>query len=286
MAETWTIRSMLTWLSQDLSAQGVDTPRLDAELLIAHVLRSERVKLYMDFDRPLMAAELAELRALTVRRRKREPVAYLIGRREFYKRAFEVSNAVLIPRPDTETLVERALELLAPDAAARALDLCTGSGAIAISLAAERPQLHVTATDLSAAALEVASRNAVRHGVADRIELREGDLFAALPSGTRYDLIVANPPYVSDSEMPALAPELHHEPALALRAGDTGLDVLRRLCEQSADWLAPDASLLFEVGAGQASEISELLRNDSRLRAIRTYKDLGGVERVVEAVRN
>ncbi|HEX4355462.1 MAG TPA: HemK/PrmC family methyltransferase, partial [Polyangiales bacterium] len=129
MPTSWTIRSLLTWMTQDFGALGLDTPRLDAELLIAHVLEIDRVRLYMDLDRPLTAPELAQIRALVVRRRQREPVAYLTGVREFYRRAFAVSPAVLIPRPDTETLIERALELLPRDAARRVLDLCTGSGA-------------------------------------------------------------------------------------------------------------------------------------------------------------
>jgi release factor glutamine methyltransferase len=283
MSQSWTIRSLLAWMAQDFSALGLDTPRLDAEVLIAHVLGIDRVRLYMDLDRPLAAAELAEIRALVVRRRRREPVAYIVGQREFYRRAFAVSSAVLIPRPDTETLIERALELLPSAAPARVLDLCTGSGAIAVTLAAERPLSHVTATDLSSDALAVARGNAQRHGVLERMRLLQGDLFAALPPGERFELLVANPPYVRAGDVAGLAPELHHEPVLALSGGDSGLDVLTRLCDEAAGWLSEQGVLLFEVGAGQAPQVAERLARQPGLAEVRSHRDLGGVERVVEA---
>lgn len=270
-------------MGRDFAALGIGTSRLDAELLIAHVLQVDRVRLYMDLDRPLSAAELSAARALVVRRRQREPVAYLVGHREFYRREFDVNAAVLIPRPDTEVLIERALALLATDAEAAVLDLCTGSGAIAVTLAAERKNVRVTATDLSGDALEVAARNARKHGVSERVELRQGDLFAALTAGARYDLIVANPPYVCSQELPDLAPELRHEPELALTAGVDGLDVLRCLCAESADWLKPGAALLFEVGAGQAPEVARLLAEPGALTQIGVHKDFGAIDRVVEA---
>ena len=283
MPAAWTTRSLLTWMTQDFSALGLGTPRLDAEVLIAHVLGVDRVRLYMDLDRPLAADELAGVRALVIRRRQREPVAYLTGKREFYRRDFQVNPAVLIPRPDTETLIERALSLLPEDRPLRVLDLCTGSGAIAVTLAAERPNAHVLATDVSAAALEVAAANARKHGVGERVELRQGDLFAALAAGAHFDLIAANPPYVRDAEREELAGELHHEPALALYGGEEGLDVLQRLCAQVAGWLEPGGVALFEVGAGQAVAVLQLLAADTRLAQLSTQRDLGGIERVVEA---
>jgi release factor glutamine methyltransferase len=282
---TWTTRSLLGWMTQDFSALGLGTPRLDAEVLVAHVLGVDRVRLYMDLDRPLSASELAGVRALVVRRRQREPVAYLTGQREFYRRDFLVSAAVLIPRPDTETVIERALSLLPTDRPLQLLDLCTGSGAIAVTLAAERPLAQVVATDLSSAALEVASQNARKHAVSERLELRQGDLFAALSEGARYDLITANPPYVRESERPELAPELSHEPELALFAGPAGLDLLRRLCAEVAGWLAPGGTALFEVGAGQSAEVLQLMAADPRLTERTAHRDLGGIERVVEARR-
>jgi release factor glutamine methyltransferase len=283
MPQSWTIRSLLAWMAQDFGALGLDTPRLDAEVLIAHVLGIDRVRLYMDLDRPLSAAELSDVRALVVRRRRREPVAYVVGQREFYRRAFAVSAAVLIPRPDTETLIERALELLPSAAPTRVLDLCTGSGAIAVTLAAERPLSQVTATDLSPDALAVARGNAERHGVLAQIRLLQGDLFEALPPGERYDLVVANPPYVRAGDLAGLAPELHHEPVLALTGGDTGFDVLTRLCDEVAGWLSDRGAALFEVGAGQAAQVAEQLARQPGLGEVRCHRDLGGVERVVEA---
>jgi release factor glutamine methyltransferase len=283
MSTTWTTRSLLAWMARDFAALGVSTARLDAELLIAHVLEIDRVRMYMDLDRPLAAEELSAVRALVVRRRQREPVAYIVGHREFYRREFEVSAAVLVPRPDTECLIERALALLPTEGERDVLDLCTGSGAIAVTLAAERSGAHVTATDLSGAALEVAARNAHKHAVAERVALRQGDLFAALEPGLRFDLIAANPPYVRSVELPGLAPELRHEPELALVAGADGLDVLRRLCAETAAWLKPGGVLLFEVGAGQATEVAQLLAAESGLSDVQVHRDFGGVERVVEA---
>jgi release factor glutamine methyltransferase len=279
----WTTRSLLNWTTQDFKALGIATARLDAELLLAHVLGVDRVRLYMDMDRPLSPDELAAMRALVVRRRRREPVAYLLGQREFYRRAFLVNRAVLVPRPDTETLIERALQLLPADRSTQVLDLCTGSGAIAVTLAAERPLAHVVATDVSPEALAVAQTNAEKHEVAARVELRLGDLFQALEPGARYDLIVANPPYVESGELEQLAPELRHEPVLALIAGEDGLSVLRRLAREVAEWLTPAGALLFEVGAGQAPQVVSLLAADARLSGLQAHADLGGIERVVEA---
>jgi release factor glutamine methyltransferase len=285
MSETWTARSLLAWMAKDFQTLGIASARLDAELLIAYVLQLDRVALYMDLDRPLTAAELSTLRALVVRRRQREPIAYLIGRREFYRRSFEVDPAVLIPRPDTETLIERALELLPLTAAGALLDLCTGSGAIAITLAAERPLAHVTATDLSRQALAVAGRNATKLGVAERVSLLHGDLFEALPPEARFDVVLANPPYVSITALAELSPELKYEPELALFAGAAGLDVLTRLCAGVAHWLAPQGTLLFEVGAGQAQAVLRMLVEQPLLTNLRVHRDLGDIERVVEAQR-
>jgi release factor glutamine methyltransferase len=274
---------MLAWIAQDFGALGIGTGRLDAEILVSTALTLGRVQLYLDLDRPLDNAELARIKALVVRRRRREPVAYITGNREFYRRSYEVSPAVLIPRPDTETLIERALELLPPDSNAAVLDLCTGSGAIAITLAAERPSARVTATDLSEAALEVARRNAERHGALERMQFLCGDLYAALVADARFDLIAANPPYIPEPELAQLQPEIRdHEPQLALAAGPDGFDHLRRLASGAREHLAPGGTLLFEVGAGQASEVERLLA-DAGLREIRSHKDLGGIERIVEA---
>jgi release factor glutamine methyltransferase len=287
MTETWTIRSLLAWMGRDFQAAGIATARLDAEVLLAHALRVARVQLYLDFDRPLAKDELSAVRALVVRRRKREPVAYIVGQREFYKRVFCVGPAVLVPRPETETLVERALEVLAADQPARMLDLCTGSGAIAITLAAERAQLVVDATDLSPEALDIARENARLLAVQERVSFAGGDLFAALPQPPSrvYSLLSVNPPYVSVLDEPTLAPEIREfEPALALYAGADGLAVIRRICDEAPAWLASGARLLMEVGAGQAEPVLALLAADTRWDAPRALRDLAGVARVIEAV--
>jgi release factor glutamine methyltransferase len=297
MSETWTVQRILAWMAQDFTALGVGSPRLDAELLLCSVLGCDRVKLYMDMPRPLSRGELDGARALVQRRRKREPVAYILGAREFYKHAFEVTSAVLIPRPETELVVDRALEALPKNAlndaadfvaakgeSARVLDLCTGSGAIAITLAAERPLLQVDATDISEAALAVAKRNAERLGVAERVEFFQGDLFAPLPRERRYAVITANPPYVTEADYKTLAPEiLQHEPSLALIAGADGFSVLRRICAEAAQWLAPNGLLVLELGAGQAPAVMDMLRATQRFTDIAAHRDLADIERVVEA---
>jgi release factor glutamine methyltransferase len=283
MPADWTVQRMLAWMTQDFASLPVATPRLDAELLLCHVLGCDRVRLYMDMQRPLDDAERDRVRALVVRRRRYEPVAYIRGSKEFYRHRFEVSKDVLVPRPETEILVDRALEALPADAAA-ALDLCTGSGAIALSVAAMRPRLSFDATDISPPALEVAQRNAQRLGVADRVRFHSGDLYAALPAAARYALVISNPPYVADSDWPALARDItEHEPRVALLAGPDGLGVLRRICRAAADWLEPGGALLLDVGKGQANVVAGWLREDPRFEDTRTYRDLSGVERVVES---
>jgi release factor glutamine methyltransferase len=276
---------MLAWITRDLAALGISSPRLEAELLLSHALGCDRVRLYMDMQRPLDQAELAAIRALVVRRRRREPVAYILGRREFYKREFDVDPAVLVPRPETEVLVDRALDAL-PGGPARMLDLCTGSGAIALTLALERAELLADATDISEAALAVARRNLARHGLDERVQLHHGDLFAALPERHAYALITANPPYVRDDEWAGLAPDVtEHEPRIALLGGPLGLAVIERLCAESAGWLAPGGALLLEVGRGQAPSVRELLASAGDFEAIVAHRDLAGIERVVEARR-
>lgn len=283
MTEAWTVQRVLGWMTGDLSALGVSSPRLDSELLLSHALGCDRVRLYMDMQRPLDRDELTAVRALVQRRRRREPVAYILGQREFYMRPFAIDSAVLVPRPETEVLVDRALEAL-PSGAARALDLCTGSGVVAITLALERPVLEVDATDISDAALEVARRNAERHGVPDRVRFHAGDLFGALAEPRRYALLTANPPYVRDDEWSALAPEItQHEPRTALLAGPDGLYVIKRLCAEADAWLEPGGALLLEVGHDQATQVAELLAQTGKFDPAVAHRDLAGIERVVEA---
>lgn len=262
------------------------SPRLDAELLIAHALGCDRVRLYMDLDRPWLDHELTSVRELLKRRRAHEPVAYIRGEREFYGRSFHVDRRVLIPRPDTETLIERALLLLPTDAPVRVLDLCTGSGAIGVTMAAERPLAQVDITDVSAEALCVATENAARLGVADRVHGFVGDLLEAVPSDARYALIACNPPYVAEAERATLSRDIvDHEPALALYAGDDGLAFYERLASEVAGHLVLGGTLLLEVGAGQAARVISLLQADPRMGEVHQHDDLGGIPRVVQATR-
>jgi len=266
---------MLEWMKSDFASRDIETARLDAEILVAHALELERIKIYLDLERPLSKAELDMIRALVKRRRAYEPIAYIVGYRDFYKHRFEVNVSVLVPRPDTETLVEVALERAAHDA--RIVDLCTGSGCVAISIAAERPEATVQATDLSEEALAVAARNAEAIGV--KVEFVHGDLFAGLRGP--FDLVVANPPYLRPEEREELAPDVRdHEPGMALFAGPDGTEWHAKIADECGSRLAAGGVLAMEVGYEQSTEVEELLR-DRGYEAVGTTQDLGGVGRVV-----
>jgi release factor glutamine methyltransferase len=277
----WTIRRMLEWMTRDFTERGIDSPRLDAELLVSHALDLARVALYMDLDRPLAPSELDAIRALVKRRRGREPIAYIVGVREFWKRDFAVSPAVLVPRPDTEILVSEALARLPIEQEARVLDLCTGSGILAITLAAERPLVRAIGTDLSPEALTIATQNAARHGVADRVDLRLGDLAMPVRDEAPFDVIVSNPPYIPTREVDALMPEVsRHEPRMALDGGEDGFAFHRRLVSEAAPRLVPGGSLLVEVGQGQAEALVGAFAADGRYEPAGVAVDYGGVARV------
>lgn len=281
--KAWTIRRVLAWTAEDFAGRGIETARLDAELLVAHALGLGRVQLYMDLDRPLTDAEREAIRAVVVRRRKHEPVAYITGKKEFWGRSFTVSPAVLVPRPDSETVIERALELVQGEA--RVLDLCTGSGILGLTIAAEREGVQADLTDLSPEALAIARQNAEALGLAERVRLFEGDLFAPLRDEA-YALITANPPYIPEGELTGLAPDVReHEPRMALVAGDDGFSVHRRIIAGAPRFLAPGGTLLIEVGAGQAPELERLIRERGWADHTARHRDLGGTERVVEARR-
>ncbi len=259
------------------------TPRLDAEVLLAHLLDCSRTQLYTHGTDPLAPEVLDPYRELLRRRRDGEPVAHLVGWKEFYGRRFAVSPAVLIPRPETEFLAEAGLQLLERSATIRpeVLELCTGSGAVAITLALEMPHARVWATDLSPAALAVASQNVGTYRVGDRVELSCGDLFGALSESRRFDLILANPPYVGTERGPV--PEevvVRHEPAMALFAGPDGLEVLRRIVAEAPAWMLDGGSLVLEVAAGQ-SEGVEAMMQERGFRDTGLVCDLQGLPRVV-----
>lgn len=258
-----------------LAERGSPSARLDADLLLAHTLGVERLALYTDPERPLVAAELARMRALLGRRGRREPLAYLTGRRAFRRLEIRVGPAVLVPRPETETLVEWALERAAPGA--RVLDWGTGSGAIALALAGEGPGLAVSGLERSPEALAVARANGARLGL--DVEWLASDGFDAV-SGRRFDLVVANPPYLSEADLAAAPPELAHEPRQALVAGPTGLEAIAALVGEAPAVLAPGGWLMVEVGDGQAEAALRLLGSAGFAETGRR-DDLAGIARVV-----
>ena len=279
----WTVKDLVAWMIDDLKKRGLDSARVDAELIVAQVLAVDRVRILLSAERELTAEELERIRALLKRRRTFEPIAYLRGEREFYGHRFRVDRRVLVPRPDTETLVEVALARLAGrELGARMVDLCTGSGCVAISLKLERPTLTVDATDLSPDALVVARDNAQRLGAVWNVRFAQGDLFAALGApARRYDLVTANPPYIATGEVPTLQRDIKdHEPHLALDGGDDGLALVRRIVDEAPRWLRDGGVLAMEIGAGQADSVRALLtaRGFDDVRAARDY---GGIDRVV-----
>ncbi|MDR7866138.1 MAG: peptide chain release factor N(5)-glutamine methyltransferase [Sporomusaceae bacterium] len=276
----WTIGSILTWTKQYFADKGVASPRLDAEVLLSHVLGKDRMYLYVNFEQPLEPAELAAFREAVKKRAMRVPVAYITGRREFFGLPFTVTPAVLIPRPDTEVLVEATLSRLQDMDSPLVLDVGTGSGAIIVSLLCKLTAASGVATDISAEALEVAAGNAAKMGVADRLELCRGDLLTPA-AGRAFDAIVSNPPYISAKDMAALEPELGYEPRGALAGGADGLDFYRRLTAGSAALLRPGGFLAVEVGAGQARQVAALATGATGLAAAEIIKDYAGVERVV-----
>ncbi len=277
-AEAWTPLRLLGWTQGFFAQRGVDAPRLTAELLLASALGCDRVRLYLDFDKPLGEPELARYRALVKRRAEGEPTAYLVGAREFFGRRFQVDARVLVPRPETELLVEAALAAL-PEGGA-ALDLGAGSGAVAVSLALGRPGARVTAVDLSAEALEVARANAAALGAA--VELLAGDLFAPLPAGARFDVIASNPPYVPTGELAGLQREVRREPRLALDGGPDGLAVLRRIVAEAPRWLSPGGALLLEMHESHLEALPALCLA-AGFAAAEARRDLAGLPRLTVA---
>jgi release factor glutamine methyltransferase len=280
--QSWTIRKVLDWTRARFEKGEIDSSRLTAELLLAHTLGVARVNLYMDLDRPLVASELGAFRALIQRRLAGEPTQYLTGHREFYGRRFAVDPRVFIPRPETELLVEAVLRSVAHDAPSRIVDLCTGSGCVAISIAAERPCAEVWATEASAQALEVARANAAALGVGARVHFLEGDLFAPLPPGIRFDLIASNPPYVQSAAIATLQREIHHEPKAALDGGDDGLDVIRRIVLRAGEVLSPGGRLALEIGDDQGDALMALL-TQAGFRDVQIEKDLSRLDRLALA---
>jgi release factor glutamine methyltransferase len=279
--EPWTIARVLRWATDDFRKRSQASPRLDAELLLAHALGTDRIRLVIDSERHLQDAELARFRELIRRRRSAEPIAYILGRREFYGLSFAVDRRALVPRPDTETLVEVALERTqARSMFGRALDLCTGTGCVAIAFAKARPTWRVTASDVSREAAELAWENARRLGVAFTLGVAIGDLFS--PAGDeRFELVTANPPYIPRGDIAGLEPDIRDfEPKLALDGGDDGLDLVRAIVKGARERLEPGGVLALEIGHDQGARVRALFEA-ARFSELRVQRDYGGRDRVV-----
>lgn len=282
--EQWTVRRILEWTTAHLSKHGSESPRLDAEILLAHARKCARIELYTKFNEVLTDEQRSTMRELVQRRAKAEPVAYLVGHREFYGLPFRVTADVLIPRPDTETLVMELLSLAKSVTSPRILDVGTGSGCIAVAIASNLKSAQVTAIDLSDAALEVAKSNAKANKVADQITFLAGDGYGPLPPEAQFDFIVSNPPYVAEGELDQLQPDVRlHEPKLALVSGGDGLDLARRLIQEAPEHLVAGGGLLLEIAPEQAKTVQDLMQADGRYRNVRILKDLSGLARVIAA---
>lgn len=284
--DVWTVRRILDWTIPHLKAHGSESPRLDAEILLAHARGCPRIQLYTNYDEPLTDAQRTVMRDLVQRRAAAEPVAYLVGHREFFGLDFQVTKDVLIPRPDTETLIVEVIETLKPQTAPRVLDVGTGSGCIAISLAVNCPNAEVTAIDQSESALAIARQNAETHAVSSRIRFLHGDLFAPLAADVQFDLIASNPPYIASAEIETLSADVRlHEPRSALDGGPDGLDVIRRLIAGAPQHLGPLGKLLVEISGEQAEAVTQLLAANGSYDEIAVLKDLAKQPRVVRAAR-
>ena len=280
MSEVWTPLRLLEWTTRRFADAAIDSPRLAAQILLAHALGIDRVQLYVHHDKPLGPDELGRYRELVKRRLAGEPVAYLTGQQEFWSLPLAVDTRVLVPRRDTETLVEVVLDQVDRTAPLRIADIGTGSGAIALALARELRAARIVATDRSAEALAVARDNAARLHLDDRIELREGDLLSALPAGERFDVIASNPPYVPSGEIEGLLPEVRREPRAALDGGPDGLDALRRLVAGASAHLVPGGLLALEHGFDQGAAVRALVDAAGAFQPPVTRSDMGGQPRV------
>jgi release factor glutamine methyltransferase len=296
--QKWTIQKLLNWITEYLTERSIDSPRLSAELLLSGVLETERIELYTQFDKPVAEQQLDRLHDLVKRAGQDEPVAYLIGKTEFYSLELNITPDCMIPRPETELLTQRAIEFLRTrPGTVLVCDLCTGCGCIAVAIAKNFPDARIIATDICDAALNVAAENVEKHQLKDRIKLLHGDLFDPIvpqldvdklvPNSDRgFDLIVCNPPYVSAAEYEKLDKNVKdYEPKSALFAGTDGLDIYRRLIEKADEFLKSDAALMLEIGYAQGRAVRELLEQTGAFAEIKIEKDLHDNDRIVIAYK-
>lgn len=284
--ERWNIGRLLTWTTDFLRRKGAESPRLDAEVLLAHVLDWPRVQLYTHFEEPVGDRDRAAFRELVRQRAEGRPVAYLVGRKEFYSLTLAVSPDVLIPRPDTETVVVEFLSLFKGRDAPRALDVGTGSGAIALACVSQHKTARFLATDRSPKALALARANAEKLGLGERIAFREGDLYGAAAGEGPFDAILSNPPYIATDEIDALEPGVRdNEPHLALDGGPDGLAVVSRLIAGAPSRLKPGGHLILEIGSAQERPVRDLIAAQEALVLAPTVRDAANHPRVVRACR-
>lgn len=286
--EAWVVLQLIRWSAEYLAGKGVASARLDAEHLLAHALGVDRLRLYLDFERPLRESELAAFKPLLLRRGNREPLQHIIGQVGFRELELKSDGRGLIPRQETELLVGVVLEWAVrhEKASLVALEIGTGTAAIALSLLVEGPFERVVATDIDSNALTLARENSVAQGVGDRIELRIGDVYEPLGAAERFDVVVSNPPYVEEACEPDLQEEVREfDPAQALYSGPEGLDVLMRVISGAASRLLPGGMLALEIGAGQASAVTNAIEKTGEFDAPIVLQDLANHDRVVHACR-
>jgi release factor glutamine methyltransferase len=277
----WTIKDVLEWTAGYFRKKGIVTARLDAEVLLAHCLNVDRLHLYLNLDRPLRQEERIRYRELIRRRAMREPVALIRGVKEFWSLRLKAAPGVLIPRPDTETLVEAVLEEIRERPSPSILEIGTGSGAIAITVVLENSRARIIATDIDRRALDAARFNAENLGVSASICFLASDLFAAFREGSKFDVVCCNPPYIPSDIIPTLEPEINFEPRRALDGGPDGLTIVRQLVSEAKRYLADRGALIIEIGSEQEASVREMFETLGGLHDIRAIPDLSGKPRVV-----
>lgn len=286
--DKWTIQKLLNWITEDFASKGIDSARLSAELLLSYILEMKRIELYTQFDRVVAKGQLDRLHDLVKRTEQGEPIAYLTGKTEFYSLELDITPDCLIPRPETELLVERAIEFLRSRGGKQLVcDLCTGCGCIAVAIARNYPDVHIIATDIPDGVLKTAAKNIEKHGLKDQITLLCGDLFDPIVpqlSVSKFDLIVCNPPYVSAAEFEGLEKSVKdYEPKSALFGGADGLDVYRRICEKADTFLKPDGALIMEIGYRQGQAVREMFEQSGCFSEITVERDLHDNDRIAMA---
>ena len=280
--DVWTISSLLNWTVNYFKSKNIQSARLDAEVLLSHVLRQERIYLYVHFDEPMEQNELSKFREYVKKRAQHVPIAYIIGEREFMGLPFKVTKDTLIPRPDTEILVENVLNNVDRDKEIEIVDIGTGSGAIILSLLVNLPKAQGKTVDISSKAIEVAKENAVNLQVNDRCEFFVGDLFAPL-NGSKFDLIVSNPPYIPQKDIATLEDDVkEYEPVSALTDGGDGLSYYRRLLSEGKAYIKENGFIALEIGIYQSEDVKQIAM-DNGWKDIKIIKDYAGIDRVVLA---